>query len=111
MCEIVNKSAADCSISPKFYAGFGHMSLEVLENFKIKGLKVKVRQRRPWKSCELHIASELLQGFKQTLTQILTVVGKRTDYFFKVTTAKVTVTSKRLQVEALAYRLQLDASL
>ena len=42
MCLIVNNSAADCSISLKFYTGFGHTKPEVPQKFKVKGSKVKV---------------------------------------------------------------------
>ena len=42
MRDIVNNSAADCSISLKFYTGFVHMTLEVLQKFKAKGSKIKV---------------------------------------------------------------------
>ena len=45
MCQIVNNSAADCSISLKFYTGFGHVRPEVLQKFKVKGSKVKVIAR------------------------------------------------------------------
>ena len=41
-----NNSAADCSISLKFYTSFGHTKPEVPQNFKVKGSKVKVTARR-----------------------------------------------------------------
>ena len=41
MCEIVNKFAADCSISLKCYIGFEHMTPEVLQKFNVKGSKIK----------------------------------------------------------------------
>ena len=42
MCDIVNNSAADCSISLKFYPEFVHMTPEVLQKFKVKEWKDKV---------------------------------------------------------------------
>ena len=39
---LTNNSAADCSISLKFYTEFGHMTPQVLQKFKVKGSKVKV---------------------------------------------------------------------
>jgi len=42
----VNNSAADCSISLKVYAGFGHVRPEIPQKFKVKRSKVKVTARR-----------------------------------------------------------------
>jgi len=42
MCDIVNNSAADCSISLKFYTGFVHVTPDALEKFKVNGSKLKV---------------------------------------------------------------------
>ena len=44
MCEIVNNSAADCSISLKFYTVFGHTTPEVQQKFKVQRSKVKVTE-------------------------------------------------------------------
>ena len=40
--QIVNNSAADCSISLKFCTKFEHMTAEVPQKFNVKGSKVKV---------------------------------------------------------------------
>ena len=46
--------AVDCSIPLKFCTEFGHMTLEVLQKFKVKGSKVKVTARRNvGKICEI----------------------------------------------------------
>ena len=42
MCQIVNNFAAECSISLKFGTVFEHVTADVLQTFKVKGLKVKV---------------------------------------------------------------------
>jgi len=58
------------------------------------GSQVKVRQRRPWKSCELDMPKTLdpLKRFEPELTQILTTVARRVDRVFTVIGSKVKVT-------------------
>jgi len=41
MCEIVNNSVVDCSISLKFYTEFEHVTNEVLQKFKVKGQRLR----------------------------------------------------------------------
>ena len=48
MCEIVNNSAADCSISLQFHRGFEHMTPEVLQKFKVKGSEVRSQRDVTW---------------------------------------------------------------
>jgi len=53
--------------------------------------KVKVRQRRIWKSCELGRCRNA-EGMEHKLIRIVTVGGRQTDSVFKVMCSKVKVT-------------------
>ena len=44
----MNNSAADCSISLKFYTGFVHMTPEVLQKFKVKGQRSRSQRDVIW---------------------------------------------------------------
>ena len=42
MCQIVNNSAGDCSISIKFSTDYRHVPADLPQTFKVNGSKVKV---------------------------------------------------------------------
>jgi len=51
MCQMVNKSVLDCSLSLTIREQFKHVTLDILQTFKVMGLKVKVTAQMTAKVC------------------------------------------------------------